>query len=73
MKRTPRFVRLVWLAVLMLVDEPRLYRDYRPRFGVCTYDFRLDRKVVRRAALYVWAVVYLDYRLWFYLESSSID
>lgn len=73
MRETLRFVRLMWLAVVMLIDEPALYADYRRRFRVCIYDFRLDRRVVRRAGLWFQAIVFLDYRLMWYLERSGLE
>jgi hypothetical protein len=70
MKRTPRIVRLVWLAVLVFLDDALLFADYRRRFCVPMHAFRRDVKKVRRLGLYIYALLYGRYRLLFYLDSN---
>jgi hypothetical protein len=67
-----RIVRLTWLAVLLVIDRPALYRDYRRRFGVSMHTFRRDKRKMRRTARYTWAVINGDYRTCMYLESLSL-
>jgi hypothetical protein len=67
-----RMVRLSWLAVLLVIDYPALYRDYRRRFGVSMHTFRRDKRKARRNARYIWALLHGDYRTCMYLESRSL-
>ena len=68
-----RTVRLTWLAVLLVIDHPPLYRDYRRRFGVSMHTFRRDQRKMRRTARYIWAGIHGDYRTCIYLETSSLE
>ena len=70
MKRTPRIVRLIWLAALLILDEPARFVDYRRRFRVPMHTFRRDIRLVRRTGLYIYAILYGNYRLLFYLDSD---
>ncbi|HEV2740347.1 MAG TPA: hypothetical protein VGU66_17445 [Candidatus Elarobacter sp.] len=66
-----RFVRRLWLSVLMVLDHPPLYRDYRRRFGVSMDTFRRDKRKVRLKVWYVYAVLNGQYRTCIYIESIS--
>ncbi|MDB5069005.1 MAG: hypothetical protein JWM87_116 [Candidatus Eremiobacteraeota bacterium] len=70
MKRAPRIVRLVWLAALLVLGEPATFVHYRRRFRVPMYTFWHDVRLVRRAALYIYAFLYGRFGLLLYLDSN---
>ena len=73
MKRAPRIVRLIWLAVLLFLDEPALFTDYRRRFGVSMDTFRRDSRKVRRTCDYIYAFLYGRFRLTLYLMDKELE
>jgi|GEM_PF-3432555 len=70
---THRMVRLAWLCVLLLLDDPPLYRDYRRRFGVSLHTIRQDKRKLRRTGMYIVAIVWLDVSTLLYIERTSLD
>ncbi len=66
-----RFVRRRWLSVLMVIDHPPLYRDYRRRFGVSMDTFRRDKRKIRLTLWYIDAMLRGKYRTCLYIESIS--
>jgi len=69
--RAHRIVSLIWLAVLLVRNEPTSFAEYRRRFGVDPRTFRRDRRMLHRA--YVYVVWYLtgDFRLYRYLAETE--
>ncbi len=68
-----RFVRWWYLSVLMLLDHPPLYRDYRKRFGVSMDTFRRDKRKICLTLRYIDAALHGKYRTCWYIESISHD
>ena len=68
-----RMVRLAWLSVLLLLDHPPLYRDYRRRFGVWMHTFRRDKRKLHRTGMYIVAFLFLDLCRMHYLERTSLE
>jgi hypothetical protein len=66
-----RFVRRWWLSVLMVLDHPPLYRDYRRRFGVSLHTFRRDKIKIRLTVWYIYAVLHGQWRTGAYIERIS--
>ena len=66
-----RFVRRWYLSVLMVLDHPPLYRDYRRRFGVSMHTFRRDKRKIRLTVWYIDAMLHGKYRTCWYIESIS--
>jgi hypothetical protein len=62
MKLARRFVRLIWLAALLLLNDRVLYADYRRRFRVPMHGFRRDARMLRRKASYIDALMHRNYR-----------
>ena len=68
-----RFVRRWWLSVLMVLDHPPLYRDYRRRFGVSMDTFRCDKRKVSLTVWYIYAALCGQWRTCAYIESISLE
>ena len=68
---THRFMRRWYLSVLMVLDHPPLYRDYRRRFGVSMHTFRRDQRKIRLTVWYIYAAMCGQYRTCCYIESIS--
>ena len=66
-----RFVRRWYLSVLMLLDHPPLYRDYRKRFGVSMDTFRRDKRKIRLTVWYIYVAMCGQYRTCWYIERIS--
>ena len=68
-----RIVRLAWLSVLLVLDHPAHYRDYRRRFGLSMHTFHRDKRNLRRAGMYIVAILWLDLSTLGYLDRTSLD
>jgi len=68
-----RCVRLLWLAALVDPKNAASIADYRRRFRVSAYTYYRDRRALRRAGLYTYALLYGRYRLLFYLDNPECD
>ena len=68
-----RCVRLLWLAVIVDPKDSASITDYRRRFHVSAYTYYRDRRALRRAGLYTYALLYGRYRLLFYLDNPECD
>jgi hypothetical protein len=68
-----RFVRRWCLSVLMVLDHPPLYRDYRRRFGVSIDIFCRNKRQIRLKIWYIYAAMCGQYRTCSYIESISHD
>jgi hypothetical protein len=66
-----RMVRLTWLSVLLVLDHPPLYRDYRWRFGVSLHTFRRDKRKLRRPGMWIDAFLHGKINTMLYLEKTS--
>jgi hypothetical protein len=66
-------VRLMWLRVLLVLDHPPFYRDYRWRFGVSIHTFRRDKRKLRRVGMYIDAMLHGKVSTLLYLQSSSLE
>jgi hypothetical protein len=68
---THRFVRRWWLSVLLVIDHPPLYRDYRRRFGVSLHTFRRDKRQIRLTVWSIYAFLHGQWRTCDYIERLS--
>jgi hypothetical protein len=68
-----RIVRQWWLSVLLVIDHPPLYRDYRRRFGVSLHTFRRDKRTIRLTVWYIYAVLHGQWRTCDYIERLSLE
>jgi hypothetical protein len=66
-------VRLTWLSVLLVLDHPALYRDYRRRFGLSIHTFGRDKRKLRRIGMYIVTISWLDLSTLLYLERTSLE
>ncbi len=66
-------MRLIWLAALLVLDEPALFAAYRRRFGVPMETFHREVRTLRRAARYLDAFLHGNYRQYFYLEDRDLE
>lgn len=58
----PRLVRLAWIATQLLCQDSVSMADYQRRFGMSTYTFRYELRIVREADR--------TFRFYFYLLGS---
>jgi len=65
--------RLLWLAAIVDPKNPASVADYRRRFRVSGHTYYRDRRVLRRAGLYTYALLYGRISLMLHLDTPECD